>query len=702
MRKKVYSTCEMCTGRCSLMVEVENGRVKHVWGNPHVHGGQWLCPRGAASKALLYDTERPQYPMMRDGERGSGKWKRATWDEAFDYIAERLKAIKEKHGAKSIILSDRGGPMTEFERTFLAAIGSPNYFNHHATCSNSVHNCHMLFAGHARNTVDYDYERCRYMVMFGRNIYQSVKSWEAKAAIDMQANGGKMIYIDVRWNYTAAKSDRFFIIRPGTDYALTLGLINYIIRENLYDAEFVDRWTAGFEELKKFVVPYTPEWAEGETGIPAREIKRIAHEASEAKPSAIFHPGWMTAWYSNDYHFRRAIYTLNALMGSYEAYGGIYINKKPGDVKFKMKSLITNVPKPKGERFDGVGTKFPHLSDQWGLAQMVPHAILNEYPYPIKAYIVMRHDPLAALPDPDTFKAALMKLDLLVSIDVNYSETAWVSDVILPESTFLERTDHIYVRSGSGLKPHLTLIRKAVEPRYDTKGRAEIFKALADRMGVGEYFPYNTPEELAAWQLEGTGYKLEDFDETGIIELSKEEIWLDRKEGLQFNTPSGKIEFVSSKLEKAGIPSFLPYERPEKPAEGTFRLVTSKVAVHTQGRTTLNNPILNEIVSENELWINTGEAKKLGIKDGDRVEVSVEGYSGTIKAKVVDYIHPEAVFMLHGFSDSIPFRTRSRKHGEGLSDVKLQRGLLKTPVGGNCPLVECIVSVKKAKTEVSA
>lgn len=694
MRKKVYSTCEMCTGRCALMIEVEDGVVKHVWGNPHVHGGQWLCPRGAASKALLYDAERPHYPLIRDGERGSGKWRRATWDEALDYIADKLKNVIEAYGPQSVVLSDRGGPMTEFERTFIAAIGSPNYFNHHATCSNSVHNAHMLFAGHARNTVDYDYANTKYMVLFGRNMYQSIKSWEAKMVVDMQDNGGKMVYVDVRWNYTAAKADKFFIIRPGTDYALVLALIHQTIKDNLYDAEFVNRWTVGFEDLRKFVEPYSPEWAEKETGIPAQEIIAIAHEAAEAKPHVIYHPGWMSAWYSNDYYLRRGIYTLNALMGSYETKGGIYINKKPNEVGVNIKTLIGNVPKPKVERFDGVGTKFPHLSDQWGVAQMLPHAILNEDPYPIKAYIVMRHDPLASLPDPEAFKAALNKLDLLVSVDVNYSETGWFSDVILPESTFFERTDHVYVRSGSGLKPHLTLIRKAVEPRYDTKGRGEIFKLLAERMGVGQYFPYNTPEELVAWQLEGTGYKLEDFDATGVIEPSKEEIWYDRKEGLKFNTPSGKLEITSSKLDKAGIPSFIPYETPAKPPAGSFRLVTSKVAVHTQGRTTLNNPILNEIVSENPLWINTAEAKRLGIGDGDDIEVSAGDVAQRMKAKVVDYIHPEAVFMLHGWGDSVPLRSRS--YNRGASDVKFQQGLLKAPVGGNCPLTECMVSVKKA------
>ncbi len=693
MRKVTYSTCEMCTGRCSVMIETENNVVKHVWGNPHVHGGQWLCPRGAAAKAMLYDTERPQHPMIRDGERGSGKWRKATWEEAITYITDKLKAIQDTYGPRSIVLSDRGGPMTEFERTFIAAIGSPNYFNHHATCSNSVHNAHMLFAGHARNTVDYDYPNTKYMLLFGRNIYQSLKSWEGKLVADMQANGGKMVCIDVRWNYTAAKSDEFYMIRPGTDYALALALINYIIRGNLYDVDFINRWTIGFDELKRFVLPYTLEFAERETGIPARVIRKIAHEASDAKPHVIFHPGWMTAWFKTDYYLRRAIYTLNALMGSYEAQGGIYINKKPDECGLKIKTLLGQVPKPKEERFDGVGTKFPHLSDQWGVAQMLPYVINSGDPYPIKAYIVMRHDPLASLPDPDFQKAAYNKLDLLVAIDVNYSETAWFSDVILPESTFMERTDHVYVRSGSGLKPHYTLIKKAIDPIYDTKGRGEIFKLLGEKMGVGQYFFYETTEDLVNWQLEGTGYNIDSFDVTGVLEPSKEQIWYDRKEKLKFNTPSKKIEIISSKLTEFGMPSFIPYESPERPEEGSFRLITSKTAVHTQGRTTLNNPLLHEIMHENELWINTNEAKKLGIKTGDWVEVSVDDVKEKIKAKVVDYIHPEAVFMYHGFADTVPIRTRSYKSSTA-SDVRLQKGLLQAPVGGNCPLTECIVKVR--------
>ncbi len=682
----------MCTVRCPIMVEVEDGAVRHIWGNPHVFGGQQLCPRGAAGKAFEYDDERPQYPMIRDGERGSGRWKRATWDEALGFISDKLKAVIEKHGAKSVILSDRGGAITDFQKTFIAAIGSPNYVNHHAVCSNSVHNANLSVTGYARNGLGYDYKNCKHLVVYGRNLLESLGTGEAGNVIDMIEAGGKMVYIDVRWNYTAAKAQKFHIIRPGTDYALNLALINSIIREHLYDAGFVERWTMGFEELKEFVSPYTPEWAEAETGIPAKEITGIAHGAAAARPSVIFHPGWMTAWRSDDFYLRRSIYALNALMGCYEAKGGIYINKGPGDAGVKLKTLLSQVPKPAGERFDGAGTKYPHIGAQWGMVQLIPHAILNEDPYPVKAYIVMRHDPLASVPDPETMKKAMDKLDLLVSIDVNYSETGWYSDVILPEDTYLERTDHIIARNG--LKPGLIFRKKAVPPRFDTRPRSHIFRELAKRLGAGQYFPYETIEDLHKWQLEGTGVKPEDFKAKGLVNLAKEPIWLDRKDGLKFKTPSGKIEFFSGKLGKAGVPSFIPFERPEKPAEGSFRLATSKVAVHTQGRTTSNNPLLSELVPENELWINTDRASGLGIKNGDMVEISCEDAPAQrIRAKLTDFIHPEAVFMLHGFGDTVPVRSRS--YGRGASDVRLQRGALRVTTGGNCPLAECIVSVRR-------
>ncbi len=690
-RNNVYSVCSMCTVRCPIEIEVEAGAIKHIWGNPHLLGGRYLCPRGAAGKVFESDSERLQYPVIRDGERGSGKWKRVTWDEALDYVADGLKRVIETHGPESVVLGDRGGPFTDMQKAFIKALGSPNYFNHHGACSNSVHNAHNAITGQRRNTVAYDWKNCDYCILYGRNILESIGTKEAKDFIDALERGMRFTHVDVRWNYTANKAHRFLMLRPGTDYALNLALINVIIKEKLYDGDFVDKWVVGMKELVRFIEPYTPQWAQQETGIPAKQMITIAHELADARPAVILNQGWMTAWTSHDYYFRRSIYMLNALLGVYEAKGGLLFNKNEVDAGHKaVRKLVDGPPKPDKKRFDGVGWKYKHLSPDYGLAQMLPYAILNDDPYPVRAFINYRFDPLSAFPDPEAFAEGLKKLDLLVSIDVNYSHTGWVSDVILPECTYLERTDPVIVKGGP--KPALWMRRQAVEPKYDSKPKWWIFKQLAERMGISQFFPYNTIEELIEWQLKDIGFKLEDFDKKGYVELSKEQILLDRDKGLKFKTPSKKMELVSSMLEESGIPSFPPYESPAAPPDGHYRLLTGKIALHTQG-TSLNNLYLNELQNENTLWINSSEAKKLGIKTGDTVEISSNGSAQTIKASVTDFIHPEAVYTLHGYGRQIPLQSRAFQ--KGMRDNALMRGLLTVAIGGNCPITECFVTLKK-------
>ncbi|MEM5786685.1 MAG: molybdopterin-dependent oxidoreductase, partial [Syntrophobacteraceae bacterium] len=647
-RKKVFSVCATCSVRCPIEIDVENGEIKHIWGNPHLLGSRGLCPRGTAQKATQSDTERVRYPMIRDGERGSGKWRKASWDEALDYVADGLKNAIDNYGGESVVLGDRGGPFTDLHKAFLKALGSPNYFNQHATCSNSVHNAHNAIAGQRRNTVAYDWKNCKYSILYSRNIVESLGTKEAKDFIDALERGMKFTYTDVRWTYTAAKADRFYVIRPGTDYAFNLALINVIVREKLYDAEFVSNWVLGMKELTAFIEAYTPEWAEKEAGIPARDIVAVAHELAEAAPAVILHQGWMTARDENDYYMRRSIYILYGLLGAYEAPGGLIFNKNETHCGLKpLRKFVDLPPKVEKKRFDGIGWKYKHLSPDYGLGQVLPHAILNEDPYPVKAFICYRFDPLSAYPDPEAFKEALMKLDLLVSVDINYSHIGWVSDVILPESMFLERTDPVIMKGGP--KPALWLRRQAVEPKYDSKPKWWIIKQLAERLGIGHYFPYNSVEELIAWQLQDIGFKLEDFDKKGFIELAPKPILFDRKTGLGpgFKTPSKKLEFVSSMLEENGIPSFPPYESLPPPPAEHFRLITGKIAVHTQG-TTLNNAYLNEMQSENKLWINSGVAGNLGIGSGDLLEVSCDGVVQTVTAAVSEYIHPEVVYTLHG------------------------------------------------------
>ncbi len=490
MKESVYSVCGMCTVRCPIKVEVENGVVKWIEGNPNDPGMKGrLCAKGSAGIAMEYDYERPQYPMIRKGQRGAGEWQRASWDEALDYITGKLKPIIAEHGGKAVALSDRGGPFRDLHRSFLKAIGSPNYFNHDCTCARNVQHASISLFGSERKTFNYDFGNCKHLVLYGRNVLESLRVKAANTIMDMLDKGGKITYIDVRASGTALKATRFWMIRPGTDYALNLGLIHTVLRDKLYDAEFVNRWVLGLKELESFVIPYTPEWAAKETGIPANEIVEFAHEIAKDRPAVIFHPGWMVARYLDSFYAVRTIYILNALLGSFEAPGGLFFQKGPGDAGAKgLNALLDTIPKPKDKRVDGCGWKHKHFEAGPGLLHLLYPALLSGEPYPVKAYFVFRHDPLLSLPDPEAQKKALDKLDLLVAIDSRYSETAWYADVLLPSATYLEKSS--VLATGKGLKPQFQMRRQAVEPRNEARPDWWIFKSLAERLGAGEYFKF--------------------------------------------------------------------------------------------------------------------------------------------------------------------------------------------------------------------
>jgi thiosulfate reductase / polysulfide reductase chain A len=690
MDKDVFSLCFMCSVRCPIQVGVKDGHVNWIQGNPHVAGidGR-LCPRGSAGKSLLYDDQRLQSPLIRVGDRGSGNWRKASWEEALDYVGTRLTEIKDTHGGHSIALGERAQLATHVSKTFLKALGSPNYFSHDALCKGSMNTaCRSMF-GYTDGQMGINYANTKHIVLYGRNIFESINVKEVNTLMDALEKGAKLTYIDPRVNVTASKAHRYWMIRPGTDLALNYGLIHVILKERLYDAGYVDKWAHGLTELRDFIKEYTPEWAEKETGIPAGEIKALAREISKDKPAVIFHYGYRCANHQNEIYMRRSILMLNALMGSVEAKGGIFFKKGPGAEGGKpaRKLVEQEFPKIEVPRFDKVGTAdFPLPDPAHGVAQILPHAILTEDPYPIKALINFRLDPLMSIADTNTTKKALDKLDLIVTIDINYSDIAWYSDVILPESTYLERTDCI--QQMNGLKPMMFLREKAVEPRYDTLEGAIILKRIGERLGIGEFFPYDTMDELVDWQLEGTGFTREDFAKKGFVSYGKSPIFWDRDD-IPFKTPSGKIEFTSSLLEDAGFPSFPPYAPVNAPPDRQFRLVVGRTGLHTHV-STQNVPYLNELMKENLLWINNTKAADLGISDGAVVEVSSACGKGRIKAFVTDLIHPEAVFMVHGFGHEAKLAKRS--YNQGLSDALLQENLY-DKVGGSPAFHDTFVTV---------
>ena len=691
MQKEVYSLCFMCSIRCPIKVTVEDGAVRWIEGNPHQLNGA-LCAKGSAGTALLYDSERLRYPMIREGARGEGKWKRVSWDEALNYTADKLKEIIDKDGPQSVVFGERTNLNTHISKTFMRAIGSPNHYTHDALCKGSVNTAFRSLTGYTDGQVNMDFANTKHVVFYGRNFFESLQLKPIQALMKAREKGAKITYIDIRSTVTAAHADRYWMIRPGTDLALNYALIQVILKENLYDEQYVNKWVMGLKEYRAFVEPYTPEWAEEETGIPAEEIVALAREVSKDKPQVIFNYGYRGANHSNEICFRRSIIVLNALMGSIETKGGLYFKKGPKDAGYGSFGKLVDqegLPKVDIERYDGVGgAKLPVCDPAHGVPSMLPHTILNEDPYPVKAAISNRFDPLLSIPDYSLNKRAFDKLDLIVTIDINFSETAWYSDVILPESTYLERADSLMM--ANSLKPTIFMRRQCVPPRYDTKPQWEIIKGLAERLGVGQYFPYETIEDIWNLQLKDMGIKIEDFDDKGFVTLSKKNILWDREDGIKFKTISGKIELVSHLLEEHKFPSCPNYDLVPVPDEGSFRLTVGRCAVHTHV-STQNNPYLNELVPENVLWINTEEAEKLGISGGQYVEVSSDQGFGKIKAFVTDFIHPEAVFMLHGFGRQVPATTRC--YNKGASDTMLQENVTDM-IGGSPGLHDTFVRVR--------
>lgn len=694
MKETRYSICGMCAVRCPVTVQVDNGKPVWIEGNSHDGGmGKSLCAKGGAAFAQRSDRQRPTTPLLRRGERGAGEWREASWDEAFDYITSRLNTIIAAHGGRAIMLSDRGGPFADLRQAFVKALGSPNYINHDCTCGRNVHHAAKSVYGLGRKDFAYDYENARHIVLFGRNITESLKVKEVKNFLKGIKNGARVTYIDPRASVTAGKASRYWQIKPGTDYALLLGIAHCLVNNGWYDQEFADRYINGMDEFTRFLAPYTAEWAAAETGIPATEIEAFCRELNEDRPKVIIHPGWMLARYRDSFHASRLIHILNALMGSIEQPGGLFYPKGPKDAgKSGLKSLAALVPAVNEERADGCGSRYPQWDKGAGMLQTAFEAIDTDLPYPIKAYFIHRHNPFIAMPDTREQRRILDKLDLIVSVDVNFSETAWFADVILPESTFLER-DSI-LRTEKGLKPGFGRRQQCVKPLNNTKAGWEIYIELARRMGKGDLLPFNSIEDIWQYQLQDTGLSVNDFDAKGFIKLSSQAIWYDRDQ-LKFGTESGKIELVNAKWEAMGVPSLPPYAAPESPPPGSFRLLFGRNGYQAHGQHH-NNPILCDLLDVNRLWINTRAAKQLGIQDGDEVVVQSGDEQGRIAAYVTDLIHPEAVFMLHGFGTDVPAKKRS--FGKGLADQLFMQGKLKEwdKAGGGLNLAECFVTVTRA------
>ncbi|NUM45072.1 MAG: molybdopterin-dependent oxidoreductase [Anaerolineales bacterium] len=680
----VPSMCEMCVWRCGLIAKVKDGRVVKLDGNPdHPHSRGKLCPRGQSGLMNTYDPDRVLTPLIRAGQRGEGLFRKASWDEALDIVAQNMLKIKEKYGAEAMVFSSTHNlSQVQFEN-LLYAFGSPNYGTQRSLCFNAMIVANLMTYGMEEPARIYD-DDLQYILLTGRNLFEAISTSETSDLSHAIDRGAKVVYLDPRYTKTASKASEWLPIKPGNDLAFHLALLHIIIGETLYDQDFVAKNTTGFDALKNEVARYTPEWAAPLTGIPAETIIRIAHEFAAAAPHALAHNGWRTSNFVNSFHTQRAISILNALVGNW----GVVLTGAAGEESSGVLGVPPQpaYPRVSAARLDGVPWKYPVVPLKLGVFQELRDNIVSGDPYQAHGWFISRQNPIMSLPDRTKTLEAFGKMDFIATVDIVLNDTAWFSDVVLPEASYLERYDPLLPVGDKAF-----IRQPVIEPQGEAKSALWIYKQLGERLGLGDYFQYADEEDYIRQQLAPLGLTLEavktkgyaDAPETPHPEEASEPEW---------TTPSGKIELYSDTLARMGFSGVPTWEEPPQPAEGQFYLLTGKVATGTQFGTQ-NNQLLHKYSDEPQLWMNTQTADALGLETDDWVEVTSEVGQLHTRLLATQAIRPDCVYMTPGYGHlSKGLKTA---FGIGASDSAVH--VTHTdPISGGQALSQTFVTVKKA------
>ena len=676
--ERVATYCEMCFWRCGVLASVKDGRVVRVEGNPdHPLTRGRLCARGNAGVDLLYDPDRLKYPQLRRGGRKS-PLERVTWDEALTFLADKLAAIKKEHGPEAVAFFPHG-ISARFFSTVMKAYGTPNSAEpSFAQCRGPRDVGYQLTFGQGLGSPEpLDLEEARLVVLVGSHLGENVFTSQITQFADGLAKGAQLVAVDPRFSTAAAKADWWLPIRPGTDIALLLAWANVLIGEGIYDREYVAKHASGFDKLAAHVADLTPEWASAITDLPADLIRDTARAMGAARPAVVLHPGRHVTWYGDDTQRARAMAILTALLGAYGRKGGLFLPTPVSKGDFELPEF----PDSDKGRADGAGGRFPFASEELGVTNGLVEATLASKPYPIKAWIAWGQNMLESMPQPQLTRRAIDGLDLLVVVDVMPVELTQLADLVLPEATYLERYDTPVI-AASAKQPFIAVRFPAIEPLYESKPGWWIAKELAKKLGLEAYLPWSTPEEHLAKVIEPMQVSLGELRNRGAKAFPGKPYLEDRADDdSPFGTASGKIELYSQELADAGadpLPRYVPHEQP--PA-GWFRLIYGRAPMHSFARTQ-NNATLNGLMAENEVWLHTGPAGQLGLKDGDRVVLENQDgvKSEPVRVKVTEAIRGDAAYVVHGFGHRS--KALRRAYGKGISDTALMTRVSVDPLMG--------------------
>ena len=500
--KHVPGMCQLCSTICGIVGLVKDGRLLKIEGNPNDPNSRGrLCARGQAGLNHLYHAERLLYPLRRVGRRGEGKWKRITWDEALDEIADRLRKVRDSGKPEEFAFHQGRQRSKDALKRFLNAFGTSTQLSHRALCSGNRRAANLTYLWESDWDLN-DVEHSKYILNFGSNAFEAHQghvSFANRIQNGRFKNGAKLVTFDVRLSNTAGASDEWFAPFPGTDGAVALAMCHAIMAAGLHDEDFLQRWTnVTVDELREHLKPYTPAWAERVSGIAAGEIERIAIEFARAAPACTTMCNRGSSAHLNGYYNDRAIQLLNALVGSVGKRGGWCFTPWGGvDPQFKTP------PMPPGAKTWSVLEDPPEypLANVWRRMRVgeVVYLYLLQGRAKLQAYMTYNLDSPLTWPEESLTKEVLTNEELInfhVCINCFYNETAHYADIVLPWATYLERWD-LDARASYNLKPYVGLRTPMVTPLGEAKDVREFFPELARRIGGGmeQWYPEKTVAE---------------------------------------------------------------------------------------------------------------------------------------------------------------------------------------------------------------
>ncbi len=629
-------------GGCSILAGVADNRIVRIKGDPEGYLNEgYICQKGRASADRLTHPRRLTMPLRRDGERGSGRWRPVPWAAALDEIAERFLSIREREGARAVAFGV-GMPkgLDHFVLIRLANLfGSPNVVASQDVCHapreiSGIHSCGFY------PVVDLHHPS-RLIVLWGSNLTDTNEEGEICSLLLKQAREGtQLLVVDPRRTELAERSALWLQLRPGTDGALALGLLNVIIGESLEDRDFVSRWTHGFEELARHVAPFTPERVAEITWVDAELIRKAARLYAGSKPAAL-QWGNPIEHTSQAFDTARALICTMAVCGNLGVAGGNVDARDPaimGLGEFVRADLLPQKRKEMISASHGVIPRFMTVPPAH-----FRQAVLEENPYPVRGFYAMCSNPLLSWADSRYTREALLRLEIFVAADIFMTPSAALADFVLPAATHFEFDDIGHYGLGHG---YILARPRVVEPPGECWPDMRILNELGKRLSPAELW-YDDYHRFLEDVLKPSGLDFGRFAELGCLRGPEKPAPVGSK---GFQTPTGKVELRLSTAEKFNLPHLPRFDGLPEEDDPAYPLVLTGAKnacyLHSSYRWVER---LRAKRPQPLAEIHPQTALEKGIRDGD--EVWIETRRGRIrqKARLTERIHPRVVCADHGW-----------------------------------------------------